>query len=69
MTVSLIDLSGDVAKTQTCAPVNPGGVCQTETTSPAHCRIEFKGSKRAVRGSLSVNSSSGNDIEVIEPAR
>lgn len=69
MTVSLIDTSGGVLSGVTCAPLPPGGICQASTTIASYCRIDFKGSKKAVRGSASVNSLTGNNIEVIEPAR
>jgi hypothetical protein len=68
MTVSLIDVNGNVANTLTCAPVNPGGVCDVATTVSAHCKVEFTGSKQTVRGSLFVVDAS-NNLQIVEPAR
>jgi hypothetical protein len=68
MTVSLIDVNGNVANTFTCAPVNPGGVCDVATTVSAHCKVEFTGSKQTVRGSLFVIDAR-NNLQIVEPAQ
>jgi hypothetical protein len=66
----LISPGGDVLSSVSCPTLVPAAVCQASTAlDAALCRIHFKGSRKAMRGAGSVNSLTGNNIEVIEPAR
>lgn len=66
----LVGTDGAILATSSCSTLAPGAVCQASTApGPAMCRIRFNGSARSIRGAGSVSSATGNNIQVVEPAR
>lgn len=71
ITVSVIGTNGAVVNSETCLNVAPGGFCSDSSFGPpvdSHCRIEFEGSKKSIRGSGSLIATS-NNITALEAAR
>jgi hypothetical protein len=63
ITVTRGDLNGSDAQIS-CTSVAPGSGCATAPTGTtlSYCRFDFEGSKRAVRGSLTVDDADGTRI-------
>lgn len=62
---------GGPSATNTCVDLAPGSVCQAYISIPpffsGHCRIDFKGGRKSIRGALSVIDT-GNHIAAALPA-
>ena len=63
ITVTRGDLNGSDAQIS-CTSVAPGSGCATAPTGTtlSYCRFDFEGSKRAVRGSLTVDDTDGTRL-------
>jgi hypothetical protein len=67
LTLTLVAFNGIDADSATCPSVGPGQSCFVDNATGNTCRIEFKGSKNAVRGTLEV--SQDNAVVATSPAR
>jgi hypothetical protein len=55
LTLTLVAFNGNDVDSTTCPTVGPAQSCFVDNATGNTCRIEFKGSKNAVRGTLEVS--------------
>ena len=60
VTVSVVDGTNVTQNTATCSNLAPGEPCQAETQQDARCAISFTGSKKNIRGYVTVGDAANN---------
>ena len=60
VTVSVVDGANVTQNTTTCSNLAPGEPCQAETQQDARCAISFTGSKKNIRGYVTVGDAAQN---------